>query len=87
MTDLSIILPTFNERENIGPLLARLGEAVDELDAQVEILVVDDASPDGTAEAVRLACAHDARIRVIMRTQNRGLARGMVWSGLRSMAL
>lgn len=74
MTDLSIILPTFNERGNIVPLLMRLREIIGDLGAEAEVLVVDDASPDGTAEAVRQAFADDSRIRVIVRAVNRGLA-------------
>lgn len=50
------MIPTYNERENVGPLLAAIGAlAIPGLSA----LVVDDASPDGTAERVRaLAAAH-----------------------------
>ena len=44
-----IVLPTFNERENIEPFL----RAVRQLDVPIDVLVVDDASPDGTADAAR----------------------------------
>ena len=48
-----VCLPTYNERENIEPMLRALGDV---LDADDGVLVIDDASPDGTGEiADRLA--------------------------------
>ena len=44
-----IVLPTYNERENIAALLT----AVREVSSEIEVLVVDDNSPDGTAELAR----------------------------------
>ena len=65
-----VVLPTYNERENIEPIVtAILSQAAD-----LEVLVVDDNSPDGTGEIVdRLAEAHPQRIHVIHRTGKRGL--------------
>ena len=65
-----VVLPTYNERENIEPIVtAILGQAAD-----FEVLVVDDNSPDGTGEiADRLAAAHPKRIHVIHRAGKRGL--------------
>lgn len=74
MIKLSIILPTFNERENIVPLVTRLREEMGDLGDGLEILVVDDSSPDGTVEAVRQAFSDDRRIRVVVRPADRGLA-------------
>lgn len=70
--EVSVVLPCYNERDNIGPLVDRL---LDVLSAKaVEILIVDDNSPDGTAELVRRKFAEDPRIRLIVRSTNRGLA-------------
>ena len=65
-----VVLPTYNERENIEPIVtAILGQAAD-----FEVLVVDDNSPDGTGEiADRLAATHPKRIHVIHRAGKRGL--------------
>ncbi len=52
-----VIVPTYNERENIEPMIARLLE----LPYQLEVLVVDDHSPDGTSEVVRGLMADGAR--------------------------
>jgi dolichol-phosphate mannosyltransferase len=65
-----VVLPTYNERENIEPIVtAILGQSAD-----LEVLVVDDNSPDGTGELVdRLAAAQPRRIHVIHRAGKRGL--------------
>ncbi len=71
MTDISLILPTYNERENIIPLIQRALEALSHY--QVEVIVVDDNSPDGTWQEVAKLAEHDTRVRLIHRTQERGL--------------
>lgn len=60
--ELSVIIPTYNERENIQRLLPRLAAAL--ADVSYEVVVVDDCSPDGTGDAVGdLARAgHPARL-------------------------
>jgi dolichol-phosphate mannosyltransferase len=70
---LSVILPTYNERDTLPPLVARLRRVGAEL--PLEVIVVDDGSPDGTA-AVALALARDDRfpLRVLRRPQKAGLA-------------
>ncbi|HKR19870.1 MAG TPA: glycosyltransferase, partial [Stellaceae bacterium] len=50
-TDLTIVIPTLNERENIAPLLERLDLAL--AGTRWEVIFVDDDSKDGTPEAVR----------------------------------
>lgn len=64
-----IIIPTYNERENITPLVTELLEKVNE----VRILVVDDNSPDGTAEAVRALSANDPRVALMTRPAKLGM--------------
>ncbi|OHC73482.1 MAG: dolichol-phosphate mannosyltransferase [Rhodospirillales bacterium RIFCSPLOWO2_12_FULL_58_28] len=74
MTDLSIVLPAYNERENIVALVERLLQVMDGVVKGLEIIVIDDNSPDGTAEAVRRVFSGDHRVQVVVRTENRGLA-------------
>jgi len=66
---LLIAIPTYNERENIGPLLpALLG-----LHPDAHVLVVDDNSPDGTADVVARLAAQDPRIHLMRRDGKRGI--------------
>ena len=69
--DITIVLPTFNERDNIVPLIQRGLAAL--ADYQAEMLVVDDDSPDGTWRAVADLARRDSRVRLIRRTEERGL--------------
>lgn len=67
---VSVVVPTYNERENIEPLVTQLLA----LPTGVEVIVVDDNSPDGTGEvADRLAAEHEGRVSVIHRAGKLGL--------------
>jgi dolichol-phosphate mannosyltransferase len=69
---LSIVLPTYNERANIEPLLAQLLPLQQHV--SLEILVVDDDSADGTAELVRQLAHEHPCLRLIRRVGRSGLA-------------
>ena len=71
---VSIILPTFNERGNIVPLIGQLRDAFRNAGVHYEIIVVDDSSPDGTSEAAKTAFNDDRQVIVIDRTSVPGLA-------------
>ncbi|HET6258770.1 polyprenol monophosphomannose synthase [Pseudonocardia sp.] len=64
-----VVIPTYDERDNLGPVLSRLHAAVPAAD----VLVVDDASPDGTGELADAMAADDPRIRVLHRAEKSGL--------------
>ena len=64
-----VVIPTYNERDNLEPLLTRLHATVPDADA----LVVDDGSPDGTGELADKLAADDPRIRVLHRPAKAGL--------------
>lgn len=68
---MSIIIPTYNERGNLEELLARISSSL--MGVSYEVIVVDDSSPDGTAE-VALALPRELPIRVIIRPQRSGLS-------------
>jgi len=74
--ELAVVVPTFNERENIRPLLARLGIALDGI--RWEAVFVDDDSSDGTADLLRQLAQKDSRLRVIRRIGRRGLSSACV---------
>lgn len=73
MKNISVILPTFNERENIAFLICAIHNEL--RDISHEILVVDDQSPDGTAQVVM--DMHDPAVRVIIRTKDHGYAKSI----------
>ena len=60
-----IIIPTFNERENIEPLVEELQIQFEQMVHEMHILVVDDSSPDGTADAVRVLQSRYANLHLI----------------------
>jgi dolichol-phosphate mannosyltransferase len=69
----SIILPTYNERENIVELIKAITATLSSF-SDYEVIVVDDNSPDGTADAVRQYLNSNSQIRLYVRTEDRGLA-------------
>jgi dolichol-phosphate mannosyltransferase len=64
-----VVIPTYNEAENLEPVVARLRASVPEAD----VLVVDDGSPDGTGDIADRLAAADASVHVLHRTQKAGL--------------
>jgi dolichol-phosphate mannosyltransferase len=74
--ELVIVIPTFNERDNIAPLLEKLERALEGI--SWEAVFVDDDSTDGTIEVLRQACAADRRVRSVRRLGRRGLASAVV---------
>jgi len=70
----SIILPTYKEKDNIVELIQAIFAALEPCALAYEVVVVDDNSPDGTAEAVRQNFGEDARVKLFVRTGERGLA-------------
>jgi dolichol-phosphate mannosyltransferase len=72
--DVSVILPTYKESKNIVPLIEAIQQHLGGANISHEVLVVDDNSPDGTADVVRARFAGDARVRLFVRTEERGLA-------------
>jgi len=69
-----VVIPTYNERENLGPIVARLRAAVPE----AHVLVVDDSSPDGTGELADELAAGDDHVHVLHRTAKNGLGAAYV---------
>jgi dolichol-phosphate mannosyltransferase len=70
---ISIVLPTFNEAGNIEPLIDRTLAALGHYPGGVEVVVVDDNSPDGTWRLVAERAKTDNRVRLIHRTTESGL--------------
>lgn len=81
--ELSIIIPTFNERENICTIVSAVDEALP--DICWEIVFIDDNSPDGTASLVRDIARNNPRVRILHRFGRRGLSSACV-EGIMSTA-
>jgi dolichol-phosphate mannosyltransferase len=64
-----VVIPTYDERENIEWIVGRLRRAV----PSVDVLVVDDGSPDGTGEIADRLAAEDPQVTVLHRTEKAGL--------------
>ena len=76
---VSVVLPTYDERENIGPLIEGI---LAHVQRPVEIVVVDDDSPDGTWQVVEAMASQEPRIRLLRRTDERGLTSALM-TGIR----
>ena len=64
-----VIVPTYNERDNIGTLLGRILDQ----DPRLEVLIVDDGSPDGTGDLADEIAAREARVHALHRPRKLGL--------------
>jgi glycosyltransferase involved in cell wall biosynthesis len=77
MQNLSIVIPVYNEEDNIGPLMGRIREAMAGWNGTVEILFVDDGSSDRTLELLKEGQAGDARLRIAHFHRNMGQTAAM----------
>jgi dolichol-phosphate mannosyltransferase len=82
--EVAVIVPTFNERDNVTELIARVERAL--RDISWEMIFVDDDSPDGTSDEVKRLGASDNRIRCITRIGRRGLSSACIEGMLASAA-
>jgi len=78
--DVSIIIPTYNERSNIGPLVDAVREALG--DIPWEMIIVDDDSPDQTFSEVSRLAREEPRLRCLRRVGRRGLASAVIEGAL-----
>ena len=82
--ELSVVLPTFKERDNVAELVRRLDVALAGIGW--EAIFVDDNSPDGTAETAKAIAVRDPRVRCLRRVGRRGLAGACIEGILSSSA-
>jgi dolichol-phosphate mannosyltransferase len=81
LADCTVVIPTYNERENIAELIQRILEM-----SRFRVLVVDDNSPDGTAGIVADMAAHEPRVGLLLRPEKRGLGSAYVAGFRRALA-
>ncbi|MBX9456103.1 MAG: glycosyltransferase family 2 protein [Rhizobium sp.] len=82
--ELTVVVPTFSERDNIGEVVRRLSSTLQGI--EWEVVFVDDDSPDGTAIVAKSIAARDKRVRCIRRVGRRGLSGACVEGILSSAA-
>ena len=70
--DLSVVIPLYNEAENVRPLFARIFEALSPLDLSWEVIVVDDGSTDRSYALLRELASAESRLRVVRLRRNFG---------------
>ena len=70
---LAIVIPTYNEAETISSLIKELFEKIKQLVEKLDVLIIDDSSPDGTADIVRELGEKYEKITVIQRPKKMGL--------------
>src|SRR5688572_29204594 len=73
-----VVLPTYNERENLEPMVAGVRAALDAVAPDHVVLVVDDSSPDGTGELADTLAQHDPHVRVLHRARKEGLGQAYI---------
>lgn len=83
MNKIAIITPTYNEAKNIGILISKIDKVVKEItDYTFTLLIVDDSSPDGTAEVARKAAenlaAKNLKVEVLTRTTKDGIGKAYI---------
>lgn len=69
---ISVLIPVFNEAENILPLYEKLTFVLNGVDRNYEVIFIDDGSSDGTLSALRSICIKDPRIKFISFSRNFG---------------
>lgn len=82
--ELTVVVPCYNERANVAPLVGLLDKALAGI--AWEVVFVDDDSPDGTATEARRIAQTDRRVRCIRRVGRRGLASAVIEGALSSSA-
>lgn len=68
----SIVIPLYNEEQNVAPLYVKLTQVMAGLDEPYEIIFVDDGSQDGTLEALNAIYDNDSRVRIVSLRRNFG---------------
>ena len=75
---VSIVVPTYQEAPNLRALLSRIATTMSSCNSRYEVIIVDDNSRDGTDEVVETLCGENYPVRLITRTDERGLSSAVI---------
>ena len=75
--DLTLVIPVYNERDNLEPLMREIGASLADAPWRYEVLMVDDGSSDGTEEVLRRLAAAHPELRVVRFARNAGQTAAM----------
>lgn len=81
--EVSIVIPTYNEAKNLQIITDRLFEVADEIAKEVEVVIVDDNSPDGIGKVAELLATRHSNIKVIHRHRKMGVG-SAVYEGIKA---
>jgi dolichol-phosphate mannosyltransferase len=74
-----VVVPTYNERENVRPLIERISAVRrSTMEVDIEVLFVDDSSPDGTGEEVKEAMGQYGFVHILTRPRKEGIGRAFL---------
>lgn len=76
--EISVIVPVFNEKENLLILIPKLLEVLEEIGKPNEMILVDDGSTDGSRETLKQAASRHANVRFLGLKENRGLSTALL---------
>ena len=77
LPSISVVVPVFNEQDNVSPLMERLFAVLDTLDNSSEVIAIDDGSRDETVERLREAAKRYPNLRVVKFRRNHGQTAAM----------
>ena len=86
---ISLVVPTYNERQNMAALVSRTAKALSDCGEEYELIIVDDSSPDGTAEEVRRLQRDRPWLKLLVREKERDLSTAVLagWESARGETL
>lgn len=81
--EISVVVPLYNEADNVAPLVTRIRDALETLEREWEILLVDDCSSDGTWARIEAAQKTERRLKAVRHSRNLGQSAAL-WTGFRA---
>ena len=78
MKSISAVICAFNEEKNVGAVTQEVVSVLEAVGADYEVILVDDGSKDGTLDVIRQSAGSNARIKIIVHPQNKGIGASLL---------